>query len=1474
MKKDEENMKSIWDEFTGKYSLQKTLRFELKPVGADGQILPAEKASEIFQDILAEDRKIKEAYVALKPVMDKIHENVINGALTSDDALNIDFNKYYKEYDKGKDRKLEAFENALRTGIGETFRKKANALAKSGNERYAEIHKDDNKKAKKKEKNSESEDAAETTVFKKKNGNDVGINYLTQAGILKYIEMEIKNLVPEERVSEFIETKTITDEKGKNKIVRSGYLETFTGFFTYFSGYNQNRENYYVYEKEASTAVATRIVHENLPKFCDNILLFKHASFGTDKKTKENIPIPSRKDEYLNALDYLKDHGRTTQIKNADSNANIEAVPINEKWFEIAKFKECLTQQGIDEYNRTMGHYNLLINLYNQARRKENGFKNLPKFKILFKQIGSARKKAFIQSLEYDTQQQQREANDSETDILHLEGILELNAKAGRKYFGRTEISDTVNIHVLADWLENNEEWEGVYWSKAAVSKISDQYLVNWIAIQDKIQSVFEKGTKEQKDRIKSIATFDKKREEQLKLNDAVELAVFFEILDEYAEEGWSKHFFKESIQEERKGIIDENKTPSENLIRLLCTDIKEQADSFLTLSENILKISEYKKEDNILEIKKWLDTAKSVLRWIKYFEVKPSKVKGNPVNSDLSNMLDAMLHNDDVDWFGWYDLVRNYLSKKPQDDAKKNKLKLNFGSVNLLNGFVDSHSDSDNGTQYGGYLFRKKNGNKYDYYLGISKNAKLFRCHLKGNVQDKSDFERLEYYQAKSTTYFGDQYSELKKKLIETIIKRIEQIVESAPDARKEELNGKAEIVKKGNKNGEITLNKLLKNIETEKEFTHLLNDKSIVKNIEQMIENLKESARRFTVRAPRLQDVIDKKYKGLKGFKQIIEDLQTVAKENKVFDFFNIEEKEFIQAKSDEKKPLYLFKISNKDLDFKATAKNIKGVENLHTLFFRALMREFENAHNIDLGSGAVFYREKAIDIEKDKITVHPANERILRRTDKKIESRFSHTIIKDKRFTESKFHFHLSIALNFNARGFDVNETVNDLFSKQDDIQFLGIDRGEKHLIYYSLVNKDGVILEQGHLDTINNKNYLDAINEVAKIRKEKQENWQQKGNISNLKDGYMSLVVHEIVEKLKDKQGNFKPTFIVLEYLNHGFKTNRQKFEQQVYQKFELALAKKLNYLVDKKAKMGEVGSVAKAVQLTPPVLNYQDIEKRKQVGIMLYTRANYTSVTDPVTGWRKTIYLSQGSEKDIKEKILALFSDFGMDKNDDYFFTYTEEKNGKEWTLWSGKDGKSLERYRGKRTKEKNVFVVESYDVKNLLNNLFKNFDKSKSLKQQIEDGKELQKIDDHTAWETFRFAIDLIQQIRNSGDAKKNQDDNFLLSPVRDVNGEHFDSRKAKDTLPKDADANGAFNIARKGIVMYEHIKEKVKKKQTTDLDLFIKDQEWDLWLTNRGEWEKQKEYFASQKAKLENKEDEHVKKKEQTQKLQKSKRK
>ena len=88
---------------------------------------------------------------------------------------------------------------------------------------------------------------------------------------------------------------------------------------------------------------------------------------------------------------------------------------------------------------------------------------------------------------------------------------------------------------------------------------------------------------------------------------------------------------------------------------------------------------------------------------------------------------------------------------------------------------------------------------------------------------------------------------------------------------------------------------------------------------------------------------------------------------------------------------------------------------------------------------------------------------------------------------------------------------------------------------------------------------------------------------------------------------------------------------------------------------------------------------------------------------------------------------------------------------------------------------------------------------------------------------------------------------------IRDENGIHYDSRKYHDNkeLPGDADANGTFNIARKGLIMDAHIKQWIKDgSKVKDLDLFVSDEEWDLCLLNRNLWNEKLSYFANRSLK------------------------
>lgn len=1347
-----------FNDLTGLYSLSKTLRFELKPVGKTEetfkQWLEEMPNNEIVVDndgnLFQKDKNIKDAYLAIKPIMDRLHEQFIEMSLLSEKAKQIDFSEYFVRFiDKNISSDLE---KKLRREIGDTYQVAGECI-------------------------SEEITNACGKVFKIKKGKEY--QCLTDAKILDYLSANVKNL------AEF----NCIDEKTLDK-----HIKQLKGFWGYLTGYNQNRENYYEVEKEASTAVATRIVHENLPTFCSNISRFE-----------------KRKDEYAGIYQYLVDNNRERKIKNSKGE-EVDAEAISENVFQIGYFNECLAQSQIEEYNRIIGNYNMLINLYNQARRSEKDFKKIEEFEKLYKQIGCGVKKTMFETLQ------------NESDV---KSLLEKASEAGNAMF--KTCSNSLEIKTVPDFisfLKECDNWDGIYMSKTAISKISNLYFANWHSIKDKLKET----------KAEACITYDKNREEPIKLRDAVELSGLFAVMDsERPEYTFKESLFKNDETNDYRGVLDKELSSSQNLIRLLCSDIERNINDFLKDSDSIVALETYKNinsqadEENqtIKQIKDWFDAATDAMRIVRYFVVRKSKMKGkNLPNVTMEQALSNLLYSDEAQWFKWYDLIRNYLTKKPQDDAKENKLKLNFGTSSLLGGWSDGQEKNKAATLL-----------KYD--------DELFLCILKTkNIFDTSKDDNPIYKTNQS-------------KATRLILRNL----------KFQTLAGKGFLGENGISYGDMG------------------NDNP-VKAIQCLQKIIKE---RYVKKYPLLEKFVINTYTDKSEFDA---EINEALKECYVCEFVPIDWNLVIEKQNNAE--LFLFKIHCKDY-----LSNAIGKKDLQTMYWEDVLSD-GSKHQLCAGA-EIFMREP---VAKKSPIKHTIGSKLVNRRDKDgktvpeliykeiylyangktkdisaeahryiLEQKavikdVKHEIIKDKRFYgETKYMFHCPIKINFKSKsssGSEVNAKIINALQQSDNLHFIGIDRGEKHLVYSCTIDNDCKIINCNHHDNINGTDYVQKLDAVADERIIAKKNWQEQNKIKDLKSGYISHVVHRLVEETIKDDGKIAPhAYIVLEDLNTEMKRGRQKIEKQVYQNLETALAKKLNFVVDKNAKQGELGSVSKALQLTPPISNYQDIENKKQFGVMLYTRANYTSITDPATGWRKTIYVKNGKEEDIKNQILEKFDDFGFDGKD-YYFEYTEAHVGRTWRLYSGKNGEPLPRFQNRKQllQDKNIWMPESINVVEILDKLFVDFDKSKSFKLQIEQGVELKKIEgkSETVWQSLRYALDLIQQIRNSGE-KNSIDDNFLYSPVRNINGEHFDTRnhEGNGDLSKivDADANGAYNIARKGLIMDAHIKHWIesgspakKGEKSPDLDLFISDKEWDMWLLNRDLWKKELPIFASRNAK------------------------
>ena len=532
-----------------------------------------------------------------------------------------------------------------------------------------------------------------------------------------------------------------------------------------------------------------------------------------------------------------------------------------------------------------------------------------------------------------------------------------------------------------------------------------------------------------------------------------------------------------------------------------------------------------------------------------------------------------------------------------------------------------------------------------------------------------------------------------------------------------------------------------------------------------------------------------------------------------------------------------LYLFQLYNKDY-----AEGAHGRKNLHTLYWENLFSK-ENLHNLVLklnGEAELFYRPQSIK----QPVAHKTGSKMLNRRDKSgmpipdsiyrklyqyyngrvkdeeltdIERQYlgqvvvkdvQHEIIKDRRYTKPEFFFHAPITFNVNADGNEfVNGSVMEYLKDNPDINIIGIDRGERHLIYLTLINQRGEILKQKTFNTVGDYNYHAKLEQREKEREEARQSWQSIGKIKDLKEGFLSAVIHEIAVMMVEHNA-----IVVLEDLNFGFKRGRFKVERQVYQKFEKMLIDKLNYLSFKDRKADEEGGILRGYQLAQKFESFQRLGK--QSGFLFYVPAAYTSKIDPVTGFvnhfnfnditnaeKKKEFFLKMERIEMKDGHVEFEFDYRKFKTyqTDYQNVWTVSTYGKRIVMQTDDNGhKRMTDYHPtahivKAFKDKGITLSDGADIKALL------ADTGADTKNAV-------------LFNAVFYAFQKTLQMRNSNAATE---EDYILSPVV-KDGHHFcstdEADKGRDAsgnwvskLPVDADANGAYHIALKGLFLLKN---------------------------------------------------------------------
>lgn len=1105
-------------------------------------------------------------------------------------------------------------------------------------------------------------------------------------------------------------------------------VNKFSNFTTYFDAFNDNRKNLYSGDAKSGT-IAYRLIHENLPMFLDNI-----ASFNKISETGVN--------EYFSSIE-----AEFTDTLNGKHLADL---------FQIDYFNNTLTQKKIDNYNYIVGAVNKAVNLYKQQHKNVR----IPLLKKIHKMILSDRVTPSWLPERFESDEEMltaiKETYKSLKDVLVGD-----NDDSLRNLLFNIDNYDLDHIYIAND--------SGL---TSISQKIFGCYDTYTLAIKYQLQRKYP-ATKKQKEapdlyeeRIDKLY----KKEVSFSIaylnrfvdtNEHITINEYYRLLGSYCrEEGKCKDDFFKQID----GAYSD-------MLYLFSAEHGEIAQS----------------DSDTAVVQQLLEAYKGLQRFIK-------PLLGHGDEADKDNEFDAKLRKvwDELNIITQlYDKVRNWLSRKIYNPEK---IKLYFeNNGKFLSGWLDNQTKSDNGTQYGGYIFRKKNEiGEYDFYLGISADAKLFRRDATICYQDGM-YERFNYYHLKPKTLLGKSYIGKYKEDSNAVLSAFNDAVTK--------LHLEKKLVPKDKENVPKYLKRLKLNYAGF--YQILMNDDNVVDAYNSMKQHILATLASLS----RVPAAIELATQTDLDIDELIDVIMKLPSES--FGYFPVSTAAIEEAKKREKKPLFLFKMSNKDLSYAEKSskgqRKSRGTENLHTMYLKALLGMTQNVFSI--GSGMVFFRHKTKGLAETTAR-HKANEFIANKNklnDKK-KSIFDYEIVKNKRFIEDKYLFHLSMNLNYSQPNkFDVNSEVREIICNGGIKHIIGIDRGERNLLYLSLIDLKGNIVMQKSLNILKDDHnakgtdYKGLLTEREGENKEARRNWKKIANIKDLKRGYLSQVVHIISKMMVEYNA-----IVVLEDLNPGFIRGRQKIERNVYEQFERKLIDKLNFYVDKHKEANETGGLLHALQLTSEFKNFKKSEH--QNGCLFYIPAWNTSKIDPATGFVNLFDTRYTNA----EKALEFFSKFDAiryNEEKDWFefeFDYdkfTQKAHGTrtKWTLCTY--GMRLRSFKNpaKQYNWDSEVVALTDEFKRILGEA--GIDIHENLKDAIRnlEGKRRKYL------EPLMQFMKLLLQLRNS---RKNPEEDYILSPVADENGIFYDSRSCGDTLPENADANGAYNIARKGLMLIRQIKE------------------------------------------------------------------
>lgn len=1092
-------------------------------------------------------------------------------------------------------------------------------------------------------------------------------------------------------------------------------VSCFDKLVSMFQGFNEIKKSMYSAEMKHST-IPYRIVHENLPRFLNNIRLYRDLK-------ERNIEF----------------NANMTELEN------ILGIPGAEFLFTVEGFNVVLAQKGIDWYNQVIGGVstetgkvkglNECINLWNQQNPRE---KKLPLFTQLYKQILS----------DSNTCSFVIDAFENDDDV--LTALTGSYTELATKILGRTDGMTYQSLFQNIDAFDMN----GICVKDTDINNLSYRFCGRFRELEGYFSKKYDADYKGRKK-----PGTEKYEEEKRKEMKKVKERSLEEIRIAFLDNPDNSPYFIDWIKNQAAAYE---------------ADTRCKASAMLSgINSHRKDISVRQHEELVSLIKDYLDAVKKMQWLLKLFSGAGMNAEKDMVFYSEYNALNDRF----VPFTTLYNKVRNYVTRKP---FSREKIKLNFESPSLLAGWSVT-KESTNLCM----LFRKEG----QIYLGIAEknNTSIFK-ELEKDSGEGECYEKMEYHLLPGPN-----------KMLPKVCFSAKGMADFQPS---DEI---CTIYRKGTfkKGPDFSLS-----------------------DCHKLIDFYKEAIGRYEVWAP-----FNFKFSDTKSYRDISDFFREITEQGYRVDFRNVSASVINTMVSEGR--MYLFQIWRKDF-----GEHSKGNLDLQSIYFKMLFDERNLADVIYKlnGEAEIFYQKASIDIKKTPI--HRANEPVANKNPRNPmrQSLFAYDIIKNRRYTEEKFLFHVPVTMNFKADNeYGLNAEVDNSIREAEELHFIGINRGERNLLYVVVMNQMGKIKEQFSLNTICNTyraadgrtgiidtDYHELLDRREKERDAAQENWQDMDSIKDLKRGYLGQVVH-VIAQLAVKYN----AMIIMEDLSSVFVNRRKKIEKSIYQEFEGALLKKLNYLiVDKNRELldvHEAGNALRAYQLTGKFESFSKIGYRS--GIVFYVSPWNTSNMDPTTGFSK-LFSTKYENMVQAKKLLANFDAIHFNAEKDYFEISFDYKNfgvkpdagNQAWTVCTY--GRRLERYRNpdKNDLKNTADFYPTEEMKNLFYNYGIEYVEGENILGQI-----LQ-VSEASFFKELLYIITMTMQMYNYTEGFGTGSEEFFQSCVMNSAGEFYNSLTAESILPQCGDAITAYHIAKKGLLLAERIR---NTSEGEKVSLAVRNEEW-----------------------------------------------